>query len=160
MELDPYGSPARGLRRYVWSVAESLGVGPGCCYVQLESPVQAYIPLDDRLPALPGSDIALIWGPDQGWAVGVEDGPDVVPLGRLGGDVLPRPAVVAEFVKGILAGQRFAEAEPPEPADGELTERLAAYAPRFPVTIPWAYQLHDRTTGNRGARQPRSREVG
>lgn len=129
MDLEPDGVPARGLRRYVCLVAEALGVGQGCCYVQLESPVHAYVPLDDRLPRLPGSDVAATWDATQGWAVGVEDGigPDVVLLSHLGGDLLPAPAIVAEFVTGFLAGEPFGEPQQAGPAD-DLTDRLAAYA--------------------------------
>jgi Family of unknown function (DUF6292) len=130
MELELYGAPARGLRRYVWQVAEALGVGPGCCYVQLESPVQAYIPLDERLPRLPGSDVAVTWEASTGWAVGVEDGigAEVVPLSHLGGDPLPDADVVADFVTGFLAGEPFRETSP-EPA-ADLVERLAAFGRR------------------------------
>ncbi len=152
MELELYGPPARGLRRYVWSVADALGVGPGCCYIQLESPVQAYIPLDERLPRLPGSDVAVTWDETQGWAVGVEDGisAEVVPLCQLGGDALPEPSVVAEFVASFLAGEPFHAPEPPQPA-ADLAERLARYASRFGRTSTRAYPPHDRKTGNRGA---------
>lgn len=130
MELELYGAPAWGLRRYVWSVADTLGVGAGCCYVQLDPPVQAYIPLDDRLPRLPGSDVAVLWDSTHGWAVGVEDGigADVVPLAYLGGDLLADPQVVADFVRRFLAGEPFGEPEPPTPATADLRDRLAAYA--------------------------------
>jgi hypothetical protein len=153
MDLDRDGAPARGLRRYVRLVAEALGVGPDCCYVQPESPVHAYIPLDDRLPQLPGSDVALTWDATQGWAIGVEDGigPDVVPLSHLAGDPLPAPPVVVEFVTSFLAGERFAEPEPCLAADGDLITRLAGYASRFYELPLRTYRPHDRTTGNRGA---------
>ena len=128
VELEAYGSPARGLRRYTWLVAEALGVGPGCCYVQLEAPVQAYIPVDERLPRLPGGDVAVVWDATQGWEIGVEDGPDVVPLGFLTGDLLPPPGVVAEFVAQFLAGKPFPEPAEPPPTDDDLLDRLAAYA--------------------------------
>ncbi|MGH8882495.1 MAG: DUF6292 family protein [Stackebrandtia sp.] len=110
MDLEPYGAAARGLREYVWSIADALGVGADCCYVQLESPVHAYIPLDERLPRLPGSDVALTWDADQGWAVGVEHGVDVIPLCFLTGDVVPEPERVAEFVEQVLAGDECLEA--------------------------------------------------
>lgn len=148
MELDLYGAPARGLRRYVWKVAEALGVGPGCCYIQLESPVQAYIPLDERLRRLPGSDVAVIWEATTGWSVGVEDGigAEVVPLSQLGGDLLPDPCLVADFVKRFLAGAPLRAPEPPGPTD-DLAERLAEFG-RAGIR---AYPLHDRKTGKRGA---------
>ena len=152
MDLEPDGPAGRGLRRYVWLVADALGVGHGCCYIQYESPVQAYIPVDDRLPRLPSSDVAVIWDATQGWAVGVEDqlGPDVVALSHLGGDVLPEPEVVADFVTGFLSGDPIT---PPEPKHHKenLTKRLAAYASRFRLPITKAYLPHDRTTGHRGA---------
>ena len=134
MELERYGAAARGLRRYVWLVADALGVGPGCCTVQLESPVHAYLPLDDHLPALPGSDVALTWDPDSGWMAGIEAGPDVVPLARLGGDVLPEPADVVEFVRRFLAGEPHRPAGPPTSSE-PLSERLAAYRPQWTVDI-------------------------
>jgi hypothetical protein len=129
MELELYGAPARGLRRYVWSVANALGVGPGCCYVQLDPPVQAYIPLDDRLARLPGTDVAVLWDATDGWSAGVEDGlsAKVVPLAYLGGDLLPVPRVVAGFVSRFLAGEPLAAPEPPG-STTDLPERLAAHA--------------------------------
>jgi hypothetical protein len=134
MDLELDGTPGRGLRRYVWLVAETLGVGRGCCYVQLEAPVQAYIPLDDRLPRLPASDLALTWDTEQGWAIGVEDGlgPDVVALSFLVGDLLPPPRRVAEFVTEFLAGEPFGQPDQPRPAGDlpELTDRLSGYASR------------------------------
>jgi hypothetical protein len=155
MDLELDGTPGRGLRQYVWLVAEALGVGRGCCYVQLEAPAQAYIPLDDRLARLPASDLALTWDTEHGWAVGVEDGlgPDVVPLSHLGGDLLPPPRRVVEFVTDFLAGEPFGQPDPPNPAadPAELADRLSAYAARFHEPAPRAYHRHDRTTGNRGA---------
>ena len=148
MDLELYGKPARGLRRYVWLVAEALGVGRGCCYVQLESPVQAYIPVDERLPRLPGSDVAVVWDATQGWAIGVEDGPDVVPLGVLGGDVLPPPERVARFVARFLAGEPFADPDWPAPP-GELIDRLAGYASDPDQGVAVGHQV------DRGERQPR-----
>jgi hypothetical protein len=131
VELEPEGAPARGLRRYVWLVAEALGVGAGCCYVQIESPLHAYIPLDEQLPRLPGSDVAVTWDAGHGWAIGVEDsmGADVVPLSYLGGDLLPAPGTVADFVRGFLAGEPFRDPEPL--CSDDLPDRLAGYATRF-----------------------------
>lgn len=151
MDLELDGAPGRGFRRYVRLVAEALGLGQGC-YVQLEAPAQAYIPLDERLPSLPASDVALTWDAERGWAIGVEDGrgPDVVPLSFLGGDVLPAPHRVVAWVADLLAGQQFDQPDP-SPAAGDLTDRLSAYDRRFRDRAPRAWQGHDRTTGNRGA---------
>ena len=129
--LDPQGKPARGLRRYVGLIEELLGLsGQGSC-VQLEAPLSAYVAIDGHVPAFPDRDVALLWGERYGWAVAVEArcGEDLLVLRYLGGQVLPAPRVVAQFVRRTLDGERPGSSEPDVLESPGLHDELAAYAP-------------------------------
>jgi anti-anti-sigma factor len=135
MNLDGDGVSARGLRRYVLLVADELGLHGGGWFVQLDSPINAYVALQRRLTAFPGSDVALSWDEEHGWAVAVESNQgDLAAVGYLAGDVLPRPSQVGRFVDRVFLGLETGLPEPPAlrtPGDeDDLSERLAAYAAR------------------------------
>jgi len=72
MELDPRSRSSRGLRRYVELVTEALGYSGQAFHAQLESPAGAYIPLDERMPAFPDRDVALLWDERHGWCGAIE----------------------------------------------------------------------------------------
>jgi uncharacterized protein DUF6292 len=135
MELDPRSRSPRGLRRYVGLVTEALGYSGHAFHVQIESPASAYIPLDERMPAFPDRDVALLWDERHGWCGAIEtaSGDDLIVVSYLGADVLPAPRVVARFASELVAGSGPGQAEPPafrtldEPDD--LPARLADYAP-------------------------------
>ncbi|KAA2263370.1 hypothetical protein F0L68_10060 [Solihabitans fulvus] len=130
MDLEYEGAPARGLRRYVRLVAEALGLDGGGYFVQLESPAHAYIALERRLPARPDRDVALTWTEGQGWALASEsaDGDELSAHSVLGGDVLPAPRVVAQFVRRVCEGAALGEPAAPPVGAEELASRLTAYA--------------------------------
>lgn len=122
LALEPWSRPARGLREYVRAVADRLGCTGDAFWVQTESPVSAYLPLEQELD---GREAALLWDWRHGWAAEVADERIVA---RLGGDPLPPPVAVATFVAELVAGQRIdRQTELVEPA--LLAARLAEYAP-------------------------------
>jgi len=133
MELE--ARSRRGLRRYVELVTEALGYTGQAYHVQTESPASGYIPLDGRMPAFPGRDVALLWDERHGWCGAVEtaSGEDLIVLCFLASDVLPSPRVVARFATDLVAGNGPGQAQPPAfraaAADDDLADRLADYAP-------------------------------
>lgn len=135
MELEPRSRSSRGLRRYVGLVTEALGYTGHAYHVQAEAPANGYLPLDGRMPAFPGRDVALLWDERHGWCGAIEtaSGDDLIVISYLGVDVLPAPRIVARFAEDLIAGNAPGQAEPPGfrsmDADDELPERLAAYAP-------------------------------
>jgi len=130
MYLENWGRPARGLRRYVRLVAEELGCSGNAFWVDTEAPVSAYLPLDDRVPAFPERDLALIWTPTHGWYAAIEtaSGEELVVVSYAGDEVLPSPAEVAAYVRALVRGGGPGRPTPPDaPVDADLPERLAAY---------------------------------
>ncbi|WIY00736.1 DUF6292 family protein [Amycolatopsis mongoliensis] len=103
---------------YLADVTAALGVGPESCTVDHDSPVSAYVALDERLPGYPGRDVALLWDEVRGWAAAVEthSGEDLIVVRHLGGPtVTPRPADVARFVKALREDDhRVGRLDPPE----------------------------------------------
>ncbi|MDQ0380399.1 DUF6292 family protein [Amycolatopsis thermophila] len=129
--LDPQSRPARGLRRYIGLIEETLGLsGQGSC-VQLERPLSAYVAIEGRVPAFPDRDVALLWDERYGWAVAVEArcGEDLLVLAYLGGPVVPSPRVVARFVHRALDGEPAGAPEPDVLEAGDVHDELAVYAP-------------------------------
>jgi len=135
MELDPRSRSTLGLRRYVRLIIEALGSSGEAFWVQSEQPVTAYLPLDDRVPAFPDRDLALLWDERHGWCGAIETGAgeDLIVLSYLGTDILPAPRLVARFATELAAGSGPGQAEPPAfravDADDDLADRLADYAP-------------------------------
>lgn len=130
MYLENWGRPARGLRRYVRLVAEELGCSGDAFSVDTEAPVSAYLPLDDRVPAFPERDLALIWTPLHGWYAAIEtaSGEDLIVVSYAGDEVLPSPAEVAMYVRALVEGGGPGRPTPPDAAVGtDLPDRLAAY---------------------------------
>jgi hypothetical protein len=135
MELEPRSRSARGLQRYVELVTDALGHTDHACHTQTEPPVTAYVPLDERIPAFPDREAALLWDERHGWCGAVEtaSGEDLIVVSYLGSDVLPAPRVVARFAARLVAGTGPGQAEPPAfrtlATDDDLPDRLGAYAP-------------------------------
>ena len=135
MEFEPRGRSSRGLHRYVELVSEALGQTGDAYWVHNETPATGYIPLDDRMPAFPDRDLALLWDERHGWCVAIEtaSGEDLIVLSYLGSEILPAPRVVARFATDAVAGKGPGQAEPPAfreaGADDDLADRLAAYSP-------------------------------
>ncbi|MEU3624567.1 hypothetical protein BS329_36320 [Amycolatopsis coloradensis] len=89
---------------YLAEVTAALGVGLESCTVDHDSPVSAYVALDERLPRHPERDVALLWDEIHGWAVAIEthSGEDLIVLRYLGGNTAtPPPGRVARFVKAL-----------------------------------------------------------
>ncbi|MGH3761530.1 DUF6292 family protein [Actinophytocola sp.] len=135
MDLEPRSRSWRGLRRYVDLVTEALGYTGQAFHVQTESPVSAYIPLDERMPTFPDRDVALLWDERHGWCGAIEtaSGEDLIVVAYLGTDVLPSPRKVARFASNLVAGAGSGVTDPPgfrtADADDDLADRLAEYAP-------------------------------
>jgi len=133
MDVDVDSSAARGLHEYVRCVAAALGLRGESWLVQLESPANVYLALDERLSAFPDGDVAVTWDEEHGWALGVESNPgaELLVLGYLGDDVLPAPEVVAAAVRRSVVGTLPRNGRPAYRAAGDaddLLSRLAAYA--------------------------------
>jgi hypothetical protein len=141
MELEPRSRPARGLQRYVELVTEALGHTGHACHTQTEPPVTAYIPLDERIPAFPDREAALLWDERHGWCGAIEtaSGEDLIVVSYLGSDVLPTPRVVARFAAKLVAGAGPGQAEPPAfrslDTDDDLPGRLGDYAPALDLEL-------------------------
>jgi uncharacterized protein DUF6292 len=135
MELEPRSRSSRGLRRYVGLVTEALGYTGHAFHVQTEAPTNAYLPLDERMPAFPDRDVALLWDERHGWSGAIEtaSGEDLIVVSYLGTDILPSPRAVARFATDLVTGSGPGQAHAPgfrrADADDDLPARLAAYAP-------------------------------
>lgn len=131
MDLDHESATARGLRRYVGLVADAVGVSAAAAAVQLDDPVNVYLPLQRCVDGYPDHDLALLWDERCGWLLAVEV-PGTVRLtllGYLAGTLLPAPHVVADYVTRAGAGRGFGAALPQRATDeADLAGRLAAYA--------------------------------
>ncbi|HEU5474991.1 MAG TPA: DUF6292 family protein [Actinophytocola sp.] len=115
MNREPHGAPARGLRRYLGEVCRALRVGPEASCWELDDRANAYVALDGRLPGYPRHDLALVWDEENGWAAALETqcGDDMIILCYLGGDILPHPRVVADFVAELRADEYPGQPDPP-----------------------------------------------
>ncbi|WP_414941900.1 DUF6292 family protein [Amycolatopsis sp. cmx-11-51] len=104
---------------YLAEVTAALGIGLESCTVDHDSPVSAYVALDERLPRHPGRDVALLWDEMHGWAAAIEthSGEDLIVLRYLGGTTAtPPPARVAHFVSALRADDdRVGQLTPPSP---------------------------------------------
>lgn len=143
MDINVGGIRDRGLDRYVWLVAETLGLTGDAYYIEAQPPVNAYLALTARLPTFPGRDTALIWDERHGWAGAIESisGDSLVVLTYLGHDILPTPRVVGDFARDLVAGHNPGQSTPPGfrtvETDDDLPQRLAAYAPAPILSDNW-----------------------
>lgn len=132
---------ARGLRGYVWLVADALGLRGESWYVKAECPANVYLAVDGRLPGFPDRDVALLWDEEYGWSAAVEthSGEDLIVLSYLGSEVLPPPRAVAEWVTDLLRGEHRGDPRPARlrTADAEdgLSGPLAAYASALSASV-------------------------
>ncbi|WP_409490367.1 DUF6292 family protein [Amycolatopsis sp. cmx-11-12] len=113
---------------YLAEVTAALGVGLESCTVDHDSPVSAYVALDERLPRHPGRDVALLWDEVHGWAAAIEthSGEDLIVLRYLGGETAtPPPARVARFVTALRENDdRAGQLTPPDFAGGSASYRV------------------------------------
>lgn len=120
----------RALVGYVRAVAEAVDVSVEGTSCEVADTVTAYVALSRRSPRYPGRDLMLLWNYRQGWTLSVETRPAEPPLvvARLGGDVVPEPALVGRFVAEVVsASHKGAWTTPPSRAAadrGGLAARL------------------------------------
>ena len=88
------------LKRYVHAVADLVGVPAEGTTCEVTDTITAYLALTGHHGAQPGRDLMLVWSERQGWALSVETDPAETPvvLSRLGGELVPQPQEVADFV--------------------------------------------------------------
>jgi hypothetical protein len=122
---------------YLADVTTVLGVGLESCTIDHDSPVSAYVALDEHLPGYPGRDVALLWDEVHGWAAAIEthSGEDLIAIRYLGGrTVVPPAARLAQFVKALREDDHgIGRLDPPSirtaaglaELDGVLRERSA-----------------------------------
>ena len=96
---------ARGLREYVRQVAQACGCSGEAFSVQLETPLSAYIPLENRVESFPELDVALLWDARTGWSSVLETaGNELITLTYLTDSLVPSPDVVAAFAANPAGG--------------------------------------------------------
>lgn len=95
----------QALTRYVRAVADLVGVPAEGTACEVTDTVTAYLALPGNHGAQPGRDLMLVWSERQGWSVSVETTPTEAPLllSRLGGELVPPPQDVADFVTRCIA---------------------------------------------------------
>jgi acetyl esterase/lipase len=123
----------RGLGEYVRAVAAAVGVPDESTTVEISDTATAYLGLPRRWRDRPDHDVMLVWSELRGWSLAVETDPaeDPVVIARHGGgDLVPSPRTVAQFVADTVAGHHTAH-ESPGPATAatrkSLAERLKPY---------------------------------
>jgi hypothetical protein len=123
---------ARGLAGYLDAVADAVGVPAEGTTFEISDTATAYLALNSRWSHRPGQDLMLVWSERTGWTVSVETDPGETPVvvARLGGgDAVPTPETVAQFVADALTEPRTATATTSiEPNRVSLTERLNRYS--------------------------------
>jgi hypothetical protein len=102
----PTGHPhpaIAALRAYLADVTNALGIGLESCTVDHDTPVSAYVALDEHLPGYPGRDVALLWDEVHGWSAAIEthSGEDLIVIRYLGGNITPEPTHIARFVTAL-----------------------------------------------------------
>ncbi|EME58581.1 DUF6292 family protein [Amycolatopsis decaplanina] len=131
-DIDREHDLLRALDGYLAAVGAALGVGEESCTADVDTPVSAYIALDGRLARNPDRDTALLWDERHGWSFAMEthSGEDLLVLAYLGGDLVPTPGRVADFVAAICSFEGPIPAPVPPVSrsdpDGVLS-RLACY---------------------------------
>ncbi|UKD57392.1 MULTISPECIES: DUF6292 family protein [Amycolatopsis] len=115
-----------GMSAYVEAVSAAVGVGPESCTLDLDSPMSAYIALDGQLAAHPGRDTALIWDERHGWSLTIEthSGEDLLVVACLGGELVPPPSRVRDFVRTVSARTQRAPSPAPPDLRRERTDLL------------------------------------
>lgn len=127
-----YDNPlVQGLSHYLSVVNTQLDLPDQCYALELDRPIEAYIPLATRLPRYPDYDAALTWDEIHGWHVATETTRgQLTTVAYLGSDILPSPHAVAYFANSLLAGTQVSHPFPHPPAKArtcDLARRLAAY---------------------------------
>lgn len=119
---------AAALSAYVGAVTAELGIGLESCTLDHASPLSAYVALDQRHPAYPERDVALVWDEERGWAAAIEthSGEDLIVLRYLGGTLVPSPRRVARFTEAVLGDDHtLGTPDPPRLRAAGRPEELA-----------------------------------
>ncbi|MBH0122263.1 DUF6292 family protein [Rhodococcus sp. HM1] len=89
----------RGFTRYIEQVAQELGIPEGKWAARDDGAWEAYVGIPE-LELYPGREVALVWTPDEGWALAVEtgSGEDMILAGYLGSTRVPPPSAVRAFM--------------------------------------------------------------
>ncbi|OLR93848.1 DUF6292 family protein [Actinokineospora bangkokensis] len=105
----PTVHPRTAFIDYLAEVTDALGIGLESCTLDHDTPVSAYIALDDRLPDYPDHDVALLWDEERGWSAAVEPRPGDPPvvISHLGGNTTPPPDEVVAFLAGLRTADRL-----------------------------------------------------
>ena len=122
----------RGLGEYVRAVAAAVGVPAESTTVEISDTATAYLGLPRRWRDRPDHDVMLVWSERRGWSLAVETDPADAPvvIAHHGDDLVPPPAVVAQFVADTVAGQPTGQESPGPVATAtrkSLAERLRPY---------------------------------
>ncbi|MET9227663.1 DUF6292 family protein [Lentzea sp. NPDC003310] len=94
---------------YALRVTRELGLSGESSCVEDVNPLRVYVAVDGRLPGRSG-DVALLWTEGRGWAIAVEDGPELTVVAHLAGAVEPPPRTVARWVRRQFAESSTSEA--------------------------------------------------
>lgn len=132
--MDTRSPAASGLVDYIRSVADALGDDVTEVDVDFDDGLAtAIILVRSHVPTLLEFPLLLTWDEVSGWALRVEtDGTgDTTALEFLGGDILPGPQVVREFLGEAVCGRSPGLVLPPAfrtpNAGDELEHRLAQF---------------------------------
>ncbi|AHH97979.1 DUF6292 family protein [Kutzneria viridogrisea] len=131
MTIDPHSQSALGLGCYVAAVAEALQIPEHAVGFEVCELSSAYFALSVRSPNFPEHDLMLLWDERYGWSIGVETDPAALPvtLAYLGGDLLPDPESVREFVEDLVHSRYPGQPDPPRFTErATLPTRLTRYA--------------------------------
>lgn len=125
----------QGLAGYVRAVAAEVGVPTEGTGYEVSDTATAYLGLSDRWA---GRDLMLVWSERHGWSIAVETEPaepPVVVAHLGGGDPVPEPAVVGQFVADVEAGAPTGPRPRPDFAAAGNRDVLARRLSRYAVDL-------------------------
>jgi uncharacterized protein DUF6292 len=125
----------QGLAGYVRAVAAEVGVPTEGTGYEVSDTATAYLGLSDRWA---GRDLMLVWSERHGWSIAVETEPaepPVVVAHLGGGDPVPEPAVVGQFVAEVEAGGPTGRRPRPDFAAAGNRDLLARRLSRYAVDL-------------------------
>lgn len=133
---DGDGIAQASLEGYFAAVCAEVGISPKSGWCEVERPSNAYLAVDEHDPSHPDHDLALMWDEENGWAAVAETNAahDIQVLRYLGGQVVPEPRVVGEFLADVAAGRQCGSPDPPRlrscVAEDDLPSQLVRYLGR------------------------------
>jgi hypothetical protein len=123
---------SQGLAGYVRAVAIALELPEQGTSFEISDTATAYVALG-QTARHPGEDLMLVWSERNGWVLAVETDPTAESsvIAFFGGDdAVPKPSLVAGFVREVLAGERDPGRSPAFSTEGnraDLADRLYPY---------------------------------